>query len=353
MPKFHISESGNPAPCKATVNACPRGGEADHYSTPQAARQAYEDAQADQLFKPLPSRTAYAPATERYKPSDVLAKLRQWLNNVGLSRTAVKLTTNQRESVTIRTNKWTGEAECFEVSQMWLLRANRKEVDEALEAAVERTKPRTTDPRTGAPLSEAEQRETKYGTIAANYLRNAGLSEWRVQVQDTVNGRDGTLGAADYAAKTILLQRNHLRTADRDAIISTIQHEAAHAKAGQGNGHNHIWKHEAVLLGLSNPTANSFGQESDRQLRAGTAKVKDMAGGGAARGPHRSQFVDRAKPQEVRQEEARERKAARALDPEMIEALKLKYLKKFKQPFDESGLSIPELLQMAARKELD
>lgn len=41
------------------------------------------------------------------------------------------------------------------------------------------------------------------------------------------------------------------------------------------------------------------------------------------------------------------------LDPQMIEALKLKYLKKFKQPFDESGLSIPELLQMARKGELD
>jgi len=41
------------------------------------------------------------------------------------------------------------------------------------------------------------------------------------------------------------------------------------------------------------------------------------------------------------------------LDPEMIEALKAKYLKKFKVPFDESGLSIPELLQMAQKGELD
>lgn len=41
------------------------------------------------------------------------------------------------------------------------------------------------------------------------------------------------------------------------------------------------------------------------------------------------------------------------LDPQMIEALKLKYLNKFKQPFDESGLSIPELLQMAREGQLD
>lgn len=40
------------------------------------------------------------------------------------------------------------------------------------------------------------------------------------------------------------------------------------------------------------------------------------------------------------------------LDPQMIEALKLKYLKKFKVPFDESGLTINELLQMAQQGEL-
>lgn len=46
-------------------------------------------------------------------------------------------------------------------------------------------------------------------------------------------------------------------------------------------------------------------------------------------------------------------KVAKELDPAIIEALKLKYLKKFKQPFEESGLSVGELLQMAAKGELD
>jgi len=41
------------------------------------------------------------------------------------------------------------------------------------------------------------------------------------------------------------------------------------------------------------------------------------------------------------------------LDPQMIEALKLKYLKRYKQPFDQSGLTIPELLKMAREGQLD
>jgi len=51
--------------------------------------------------------------------------------------------------------------------------------------------------------------------------------------------------------------------------------------------------------------------------------------------------------------EGRTSSGPKELDPQMIEALKLKYLKKFKQPFDESGLTIPELLQMARKGELD
>lgn len=46
-------------------------------------------------------------------------------------------------------------------------------------------------------------------------------------------------------------------------------------------------------------------------------------------------------------------RAPKELDLAMIEALKYKFLGKFKQPFDESGLSIPELLEMNRNGELD
>lgn len=42
MAKFHIKEDGSPGACSATVKACPRGGEHEHYDTAEDARRAYE-----------------------------------------------------------------------------------------------------------------------------------------------------------------------------------------------------------------------------------------------------------------------------------------------------------------------
>lgn len=53
MAKYHITAAGDPAPCKATKKACPRGGADEHYESKEAAAQAYEqkmDAQMDEVF---------------------------------------------------------------------------------------------------------------------------------------------------------------------------------------------------------------------------------------------------------------------------------------------------------------
>lgn len=42
MAKYHLKENGDPARCRAKLRACPRGGEADHYSSKDEARAAYE-----------------------------------------------------------------------------------------------------------------------------------------------------------------------------------------------------------------------------------------------------------------------------------------------------------------------
>ena len=53
MARYHISpKTGNPGVCRA-VQSCPFGGDADHYSTPAEARQAFEDLQASQLAPKL------------------------------------------------------------------------------------------------------------------------------------------------------------------------------------------------------------------------------------------------------------------------------------------------------------
>lgn len=51
MTKYHITEAGNPAVCKASVKACPRGGKNDHYPTAKEASQAFEKKMGDGFKK--------------------------------------------------------------------------------------------------------------------------------------------------------------------------------------------------------------------------------------------------------------------------------------------------------------
>lgn len=50
MAKYHITDAGNPAPCKATIKACPVGGADEHYSSRQEASAAYEKAMEKNLL---------------------------------------------------------------------------------------------------------------------------------------------------------------------------------------------------------------------------------------------------------------------------------------------------------------
>ena len=51
-----------------------------------------------------------------------------------------------------------------------------------------------------------------------------------------------TLGTASYGRKKITLSHYHATLNDEDAVRDTILHEIAHALAGPGNKHNHIWR---------------------------------------------------------------------------------------------------------------
>lgn len=42
MARFHINNNGDAGTCRAATGACPFGGEADHYETPEEARAAFE-----------------------------------------------------------------------------------------------------------------------------------------------------------------------------------------------------------------------------------------------------------------------------------------------------------------------
>lgn len=133
MAKFHISEAGNPAPCKATVNACPRGGEADHYSSPQAARQAYEAAQAAEMFAPAQQRSA---RVEGYTLAIAIVAFVATLKKFGREHMRVVGNPEQKVPVAIIYNRWSGEPEYASVSEGWLKAHSRHEADTAMSDAL-------------------------------------------------------------------------------------------------------------------------------------------------------------------------------------------------------------------------
>lgn len=64
MSKFHINTKGEPGRCSAAVQ-CPFGGESDHYSSPERAREAFESLQKSNelltLSKPSAGKDYYVP----------------------------------------------------------------------------------------------------------------------------------------------------------------------------------------------------------------------------------------------------------------------------------------------------
>lgn len=50
MSKYHITEAGNTALCKAEVKACPRGGDDRHFNSKEEARKAYEAENDKNIF---------------------------------------------------------------------------------------------------------------------------------------------------------------------------------------------------------------------------------------------------------------------------------------------------------------
>lgn len=50
MSKFHVNEKGEPGKCSAQNGGCPFGGESDHHASPEDARKAFEQANAEATF---------------------------------------------------------------------------------------------------------------------------------------------------------------------------------------------------------------------------------------------------------------------------------------------------------------
>lgn len=85
MSKYHLKADGNPAPCRAKPGNCPLAGEGEHYSSPEAAREAFEHAQQF-TFAGANTLTlnTYDEAVEAYvsgSPQEVSAELGAWMDH--------------------------------------------------------------------------------------------------------------------------------------------------------------------------------------------------------------------------------------------------------------------------------
>lgn len=61
MSKFHVTDKGEAGQCRAEKGGCPFGGDAQHYSSPEVARQAYELSMAGEQFATVTKK----PTTEK------------------------------------------------------------------------------------------------------------------------------------------------------------------------------------------------------------------------------------------------------------------------------------------------
>lgn len=66
MTKFHVSDDGNPRPCKAQPDNCPVAGDGDHFTTPESAREHFEKTQSNTVptIKRVTSETRMASLPE-------------------------------------------------------------------------------------------------------------------------------------------------------------------------------------------------------------------------------------------------------------------------------------------------
>ncbi len=75
-------------------------------------------------------------------------------------------------------------------------------------------------------------------SLARGFMNTHGLGHWAFQF-DRAKRR---AGCCKHRRQVITLSYEYVVRNNREEITDTILHEIAHALAGPGNGHNHVWK---------------------------------------------------------------------------------------------------------------
>lgn len=83
MDLYHVNkETGEAGKCSATKGKCPFGGSADHFTSPEAARHAYEQSQSTFESKPKFDLSTLAPHWEAQLPEPVQRKIEKRVNEI-------------------------------------------------------------------------------------------------------------------------------------------------------------------------------------------------------------------------------------------------------------------------------
>lgn len=105
MSKYHVNPAGEPGPCGANKN-CPFGGDSDHYTTKEAAREAYEKNMSAETL-PAASKKSAAIDSEVEKVIDTLVSYgddsylynpkaaENWANKTGMKQETVQAAIDQ------------------------------------------------------------------------------------------------------------------------------------------------------------------------------------------------------------------------------------------------------------------
>ena len=289
--KYHTTKDGKLGMCSANVRVCPLGGE--HYDSPKEWAEAQMQATREQQEK------VNGDADKALIPAAPVESIFEEL---------------QRKSA--------------EAKQRNVERAAHDELA-ALQAEAVRL---AVDPDWISATPEQAAMALAPERIAGNahrfydYLKEQGLED------DTATRE----AAFTYAAKHYGVSYQRFYDAWLDERDLGQDHE--------------FWQDHGQHLGLAPLDATMYSFDKVTEANSSQSQVANSSDG---RDPRHRYGAHGAKTLFEEETPTHQSNGPKELDPAMIEALKLKYLKKFKQPFDESGLSIPELLQMAQKGELD
>lgn len=95
--KYHISQKGNPESCYAKTRGCPLGGEDEHYTSPEAARAAFEKSQGQTTVNGLKKNSAKAANLAEPNDLEKLQESMTYIDDEGNEKTMDNYLYNKSE----------------------------------------------------------------------------------------------------------------------------------------------------------------------------------------------------------------------------------------------------------------